>query len=58
MEEIREVCKAALQKCNDKKKNDWSTKKSIIRDALRDFLYENQEKADDSANNHGSVKVF
>jgi len=44
MEEIREVCKAALQKCNDKKKNDWSTKKSIIRDALRDFLYERTKR--------------
>jgi len=44
MEEIREVCKAALLKCEDKKKNDWSTKKSIIRDALRDFLYEKTKR--------------
>jgi ribonuclease J len=44
MEEIREVCKLALQKCEDKKKNDWSTKKSIIRDALRDFLYERTKR--------------
>jgi len=44
MEQIREVCKAALQKCEDKKKNDWSTKKSIIRDALRDYLYERTKR--------------
>lgn len=44
MDEIREVCKSALQKCEDKKKNDWSTKKSIIRDALRDYLFEKTKR--------------
>ncbi|TYQ12930.1 UNVERIFIED_CONTAM: ribonuclease J [Acetivibrio alkalicellulosi] len=44
MEEIREVSRIALQKCEDKKKNDWSTKKSIIRDALRDYLYEKTKR--------------
>ncbi|MFZ5988308.1 MAG: ribonuclease J [Bacillota bacterium] len=44
MEQIREVCRVALQKCEDKKKSDWSTKKSIIRDALRDYLYEKTKR--------------
>jgi ribonuclease J len=44
MDEIREVCKTALQKCEDKKKNDWSTKKSIIRDALKDYLFEKTKR--------------
>jgi ribonuclease J len=44
MEQVREVTKLALQKCEDKKKNDWSAKKSIIRDALRDYLYEKTKR--------------
>lgn len=40
IEQIREVSRVALLKCDEKKKSDWSTKKGIIRDALRDYLYE------------------
>lgn len=44
MEQVREVTKAALVKCEEKRKNDWSTKKSIIKDALRDYLYERTKR--------------
>lgn len=44
MEQIKEVSRLALQRCEDKRKNDWSTKKSIIRDALRDYLYEKTKR--------------
>lgn len=44
MEEIKEVSRLALQKCESKKKNDWATKKSIIRDVLRDYLYEKTKR--------------
>lgn len=44
MEEIREISRKALQKCDEKKKSDWATKKGIIRDALRDYLYEKTKR--------------
>ena len=44
MEEIREISRKALLKCDEKKKSDWATKKSIIRDALRDYLYERTKR--------------
>lgn len=44
MEQAREVTKAALQKCEEKTRNDWSAKKSIIKDELRDFLYEKTKR--------------
>lgn len=44
MEDIREVSRKALEKCDDKKKNDWATKKGVIRDALRDYLYERTKR--------------
>ncbi|HHX18549.1 MAG TPA: ribonuclease J [Clostridium sp.] len=44
MEEIREISRKALEKCDEKKKSDWATKKSIIRDALRDYLYERTKR--------------
>lgn len=44
MEQAREVTRLALQKCEDKKKNDWAAKKSIIKDTLRDFLYEKTKR--------------
>lgn len=44
MEQVREVTRLALQKCEDKKKNDWAAKKSIIKDTLRDFLYEKTKR--------------
>lgn len=44
MEQVREVTKNALLKCEDKKKNDWSSKKNVIKDDLRDFLYEKTKR--------------
>lgn len=44
MEQVKEVTKMALQRSEDKKKNDWSAKKSIIRDTLRDYLYEKTKR--------------
>lgn len=44
MEKVREVIKSALQKCDEKKKNDWSNKKGMIRDTLRDYLYEKTKR--------------
>lgn len=44
MEQIKEVSRVALQKCEEKKKNDWSSKKSIIRDELRDYLFEKTKR--------------
>lgn len=44
MDKAREVTKAALLKCEEKKKNDWSTKKNFIKDALRDYLYEKTKR--------------
>ncbi len=44
MDEVREVTKVALQKCEDKKKNDWTSKKNIIKDTLRDYLYEKTKR--------------
>lgn len=44
MEEVKEVTKNALLKCDDKKRNDWSAKKNIIKDTLRDYLYEKTKR--------------
>jgi len=44
MEQVRERIKLALQNSEGKKKNDWSAKKGIIKDELRDFLYEKTKR--------------
>lgn len=44
MEEAREITKNALLKYEDKKKNDWAAKKGIIKDSLRDYLYEKTKR--------------
>ncbi|HEX3028888.1 MAG TPA: ribonuclease J [Clostridia bacterium] len=44
MDQVKEVTKNALQKCEVKKKSDWSTKKNFIRDELRDYLYEKTKR--------------
>jgi len=44
MEEVKEVTKQALVKCEEKKKNDWASKKNIIKDTLRDYLYEKTKR--------------
>lgn len=44
MEKIRLLAKEAIEKSNDKKKSDWSTKKSLVKDALREYLYEKTKR--------------
>jgi len=44
MEEVREVTKQALLKCEEKRKNDWTTKKNIIKDMLGEYLYEKTKR--------------
>lgn len=44
MEEAREVAKNALSRCEDRKRNDWTLKKGILKDALRDYLYEKTKR--------------
>lgn len=44
IDKVREIVKTTIQKCEDKKKNDWSTKKSIIKDELRDYLFEKTKR--------------
>ncbi|MDP4094160.1 MAG: ribonuclease J [Bacillota bacterium] len=44
MEQVREITKMAIQKLEDKKKNDWPAKKSLIKDTLRDYLYERTKR--------------
>lgn len=42
--EARNVVKAALQKCEDKKITDWNKIKGAVRDALDQFLYEKTKR--------------
>lgn len=44
MVDIKGIMKEAMKKCEEKKKSDWATKKNIIRDALKDFLYEKTKR--------------
>lgn len=44
MGQIREVCRQSLSKCDNKRKNDWSSKKNLIKEDLRDFLYEKTKR--------------
>ena len=44
MDQVKEITKIAIQKCEEKKKNDWSSKKSVIKDTLKDFLYEKTKR--------------
>ncbi|RCX20144.1 ribonuclease J [Anaerobacterium chartisolvens] len=44
MENMREVVKKALDKCEDKRKNDWGARKNAIKDSLRDFIYEKTKR--------------
>jgi ribonuclease J len=45
MEEAREIAKNALEKLDEKKKNDWMAKKNIMKDALKNFLYEKTKRS-------------
>lgn len=44
IENIREITKSALAKCEEKKKNDWAAKKSVIKDMLGVYLYEKTKR--------------
>lgn len=44
IDKVREIVKTTIVKCEEKKKNDWSTKKSIIKDELRDYLFEKTKR--------------
>lgn len=44
MDNVREVIKNALLKCEEKKKNDWSAKKNTIKETLRDYIYEKTKR--------------
>lgn len=44
MEDAREVIKKTLAKCEGKGKNDWSAKKGLIKDDLREYLFEKTKR--------------
>jgi len=44
IDKVREIIKSTIEKCDTKRKNDWSAKKSIIKDELRDYLYEKTKR--------------
>jgi ribonuclease J len=45
MDQARGIVISAMQRCNEKGRNDWSSKKSQIRDNLREFLYEKTKRS-------------
>lgn len=44
METARELAKNALESYGGRRKNDWAAKKTVIRDALRNYLYEKTKR--------------
>jgi len=44
MEQLKVVVNSALSKCVEKKKYDWSAKKNIIKDDLREYIYEKTKR--------------
>jgi len=44
MDEVRETIISAIKNCEGKKKNDWSAKKAVIKEELRDFIYEKTKR--------------
>jgi len=44
MENAREIIKKTLQKCEGRNKNDWAAKKALIKEDLRDYLYERTKR--------------
>lgn len=44
MEEIKSVTQKALDKCEAKRKSDWATRKGLIKDDLREYLYEKTKR--------------
>jgi ribonuclease J len=45
MREIREVVKASLEKCEEKNITEWSYIKNLVRDTLRDFLWQKTKRS-------------
>ncbi len=45
MEEARNVVRATMDKCNDKKITDWSRMKAVIRDDLGDFIWKRMKRS-------------
>lgn len=44
IDKVREIVKTTIVKCEGKNRNDWSSKKSIIKDELRDYLFEKTKR--------------
>ena len=44
MEEAREIIKKTLSKLDGKKANDWAARKSVIKNDLREYLYEKTKR--------------
>lgn len=44
MDEIKDICRKSMTKFEGKKRNDWASKKNIIKEDLRDFLYEKTKR--------------
>ncbi|MGE5614424.1 MAG: ribonuclease J [Bacillota bacterium] len=44
IEDAREVVKMALAKCEGRQKDDWPAKKGIIKDELREYLFEKTKR--------------
>lgn len=44
IDKVREITKRTLERCEGKQKNDWSARKSVIKDELRDYLYEKTKR--------------
>ncbi len=44
MDKVKDIIKKTLIKCEDRKRSDWSSKKSLIKDELRDYLYEKTKR--------------
>ncbi len=44
IDKVREIVKTTIVKCEGKNRNDWASKKSIIKDELRDYLFEKTKR--------------
>lgn len=44
IDKVREIVKKTIVKCEGKNRNDWSSKKSVIKDELRDYLFEKTKR--------------
>ena len=44
MENARDIIKKTIVKCEEKNKNDWAAKKGLIKDDLREYLFEKTKR--------------